>query len=104
MTGKIVEVSCGLCSALSGPGRASDTVPGVTSPELYRRVERTEQDLTAISDTVLDIKDTVDQHTEELAVIKRTQEQHTLLLNQHTELLNQHTELLNEILRRLDAR
>lgn len=85
-----------------GPG--GDTLPGMTSPELSRRVERHDQDLTAISDTVLDIRDTVDQHTEELAVIKRTQGQHTQQLNQHTQLLNQHTELLNEILRRLDAR
>jgi hypothetical protein len=78
-------------------GSAGDSLLDVTSPELYRRVDRAEQDLTAISDTVLDIKDTVDQHTGELAAIKRIQDQ-------HTELLNQHTELLNEILRRLDAR
>jgi hypothetical protein len=32
----------------------------VTIPELRRRVERVE--LTAISDTVLDIRETVDQH------------------------------------------
>ncbi len=80
------------------PGRpGGDTLPRMASPELSRRVERAEQDLTAISDTVLDIKDTVDQHTGELAFVKRTQEQ-------HTQLLNQHTELLNEILRRLDVR
>ncbi|MGH4013608.1 MAG: hypothetical protein ACRDSL_06670, partial [Pseudonocardiaceae bacterium] len=64
----------------------------MTSPELARRVERVEQDLTAISDTVLDIKDTVDQHTGELVAIKRTQEQHSQLLNQHSQLLNQHSQ------------
>ncbi|HEU0088634.1 MAG TPA: hypothetical protein VFQ77_13485 [Pseudonocardiaceae bacterium] len=69
----------------------------MTRPELSRRIERAEQDLTAISDTMLDIKDTVDQHTEELVGIKRVQEQ-------HTQMLNQHTHLLNEILRRLDVR
>lgn len=81
--------------------RAGDSLPGVATPELYRRVE---QDLTAIADTALDIKDTVNQHTDELALIKRTQDQHTQLRNQHSQVLNQHTELLNEILRRLDTR
>jgi hypothetical protein len=83
----------------------------MTRPELSRRIERAEQDLTAISDTMLDIKDTVDQHTEELVGIKRVQEQHTEELvgikrvqEQHTQMLNQHTHLLNEILRRLDVR
>ena len=65
----------------------------MTSPEVARlaqRVDEQDQTIRAVSDTVLDIKETVDQHTEELATVKRTQEQHT--------------ELLNEILRRLDAR
>jgi methyl-accepting chemotaxis protein len=102
-----------------------DSLRSVTSPELYRRVDRAEQDLTAISDTLLDIKETVDQHTDELASIKRIQgqhsevlnqhseilnqhsevlNQHSEILNQHSEILNQHTELLNEILRRLETR
>ena len=40
----------------------------MASPEqVSRRVERAEQDITAISDTTLDIKETVDGHTETLA-------------------------------------
>ena len=40
----------------------------MASPEqVIRRVERAEQDITAISDTTLDIKETVDGHTETLA-------------------------------------
>jgi methyl-accepting chemotaxis protein len=39
----------------------------MTSPELARRVDRQAEDLRAISDTVLDIKETVGQHTETLA-------------------------------------
>jgi hypothetical protein len=39
----------------------------MASPELSRRVKRAEDDLTAISDTVLDIKETVDRHTGILA-------------------------------------
>ncbi|MGH4019782.1 MAG: hypothetical protein ACRDT0_11210 [Pseudonocardiaceae bacterium] len=45
-----------------------DTLLGMASPEqVSRRVDRAEQDLTAISHTVLDIKETVDGHTETLA-------------------------------------
>jgi hypothetical protein len=44
----------------------------MTSPELARRVDRQAEDLRAISDTVLDIKDTVDHHTTDLADIKGT--------------------------------
>ncbi|MGH4020325.1 MAG: hypothetical protein ACRDT0_14045 [Pseudonocardiaceae bacterium] len=40
----------------------------MASPEqVSRRVERAEQDITAISDTALDIKEAVDGHTETLA-------------------------------------
>lgn len=73
---------------------------GMSNPEvarLARRADEQDETIRAVSDTVLDIKETVDQHTEELATIKQTQEQHTRALNQHTE-------LLNEILRRLDVR
>lgn len=72
----------------------------MSSPEvarLARRVDEQDETIRAVSDTELDIKETVDQHTEELTSIRRTQEQ-------HTQALSQHTELLNEILRRLDAR
>ncbi|MGH3686921.1 MAG: hypothetical protein ACRDRU_26915 [Pseudonocardiaceae bacterium] len=68
----------------------------MTRPEIARRVERTEEALTAIFGTVLDIKEAVDRHTgslavhgRELAAIKETQVQHG--------------GLLTEILRRLDT-
>ncbi|MDN5916486.1 MAG: hypothetical protein L0I76_15525 [Pseudonocardia sp.] len=69
----------------------------MTGSDLSRRVDRAEEDVTAISDTVLEIKETVDRHTaaleahgHELAAIRETQ--------------SQHGEVLAEILRRLDAR
>jgi septal ring factor EnvC (AmiA/AmiB activator) len=37
---------------------------------LVRRVDRQDEDLRVIADTVLDIQETVDQHTMELAAIK----------------------------------
>jgi uncharacterized coiled-coil protein SlyX len=55
----------------------------MSSPELSRRVGRQEEDLQAISDTVLEIKDVVDGHTttltqhgQDLAEIKTTLIQH----------------------------
>lgn len=62
----------------------------MASPEvarLSRRVDEQDDTVRAISDTVLDIKETVDQHTETLAAMQQTQ--------------TQHGELLTEILRRL---
>ena len=41
----------------------------MTSADLPRRVERTEEDLTAVADTVLETKEVVDQHTGTLADI-----------------------------------
>jgi plasmid stabilization system protein ParE len=97
----------------------------MTRPELSRRVERAEEDLTAIFDTVLDIQKTVDRHTEMFAVHTETLAAHTETLAAHTETLAGHTEtlvvhgrelaairetqaqhgeVLVEILRRLDAR
>lgn len=35
----------------------------MSQPDLARRVDRVEQDLTAISDTVVEIKETVDGNT-----------------------------------------
>jgi hypothetical protein len=78
-------------------GRVGDTLLGMTRPELSRRVGRAEEDLTAVSDTVLDIKETVDRHTETLAVHGRE-----LTVIRETQV--QHGEVLAEILRRLDAR
>lgn len=80
---------------------------GMSTPEIARlkgRADEQDSSIRAVSDTVIEIKETVDQHTEELANIRQTVGQHTGLLNQHTGMLSQHTELLNEILRRLDAR
>lgn len=80
-------------SADAGDG----SLHAMTGPDLSRRVERAEEDVTAISDTVLEIKETVDRHTatldahgRELAAIRATQAQHG--------------EVLAEILRRLDPR
>ncbi len=55
-----------------------------------KRLVRAEEDITAISDTVLDIKATVDAHTEtlsehgrDLADIKATVDAHTETLSEH---------------------
>ncbi|MGH4018530.1 MAG: hypothetical protein ACRDT0_04650 [Pseudonocardiaceae bacterium] len=69
----------------------------MASPEvarLARRVDEQDETVRAVSDTVLDIKETVDQHTGTLAAVQETQAQQGLLLAQHGE-------LLAEILRRL---
>ncbi|MGH4025049.1 MAG: hypothetical protein ACRDRV_10760, partial [Pseudonocardiaceae bacterium] len=55
---------------------------------LTRHLDQQDDTVRAVSDTVLDIQETVDQHTETLATIQATQAQHG--------------ELLAEILRRLD--
>jgi hypothetical protein len=75
---------------------------------LTRRLDEQDGTIRAVSDTVIDIKETVDQHTEILAAIQETQVQQGALLAhqgallaQHGELLAQHGELLAEILRRL---
>jgi hypothetical protein len=77
-------------------------LPGMVSPEqLARRVDRTEDDCRAISDTVVDIKETVDSHTEELAAIRTTLAEHG---QQLTALETRVTQGFAEILRRLDNR
>ncbi|MGH3631872.1 MAG: hypothetical protein ACRDRL_31085 [Sciscionella sp.] len=48
----------------------------MSSPELSRRVDRHEDDIRAISDTVLDIKETVDG-------LADVQQQHTATLAEH---------------------
>lgn len=70
----------------------------MSSPELSRRVDRHEDDIRAISDTVLDIKETVDGLAE-------AQQQHTATLATHGRDLAElkatvagHTEMLTEIL------
>jgi septal ring factor EnvC (AmiA/AmiB activator) len=63
---------------------AGGRLPGMASPEqVVRRVERAEQDITAIGDTLLDIKQTVDSHTEELAAIRATLGEHGRTLAEH---------------------
>jgi methyl-accepting chemotaxis protein len=95
----------------------------MSSPEVARLTRRVDEDLRVISDTVLDVKDRVDQHTEQLQVIstavldlKGTVDQHTEHLqvistavldlkgtvDQHTEVLGEHGGMLVEILRRLE--
>ncbi|MGH3906895.1 MAG: hypothetical protein ACRDTE_22345 [Pseudonocardiaceae bacterium] len=90
----------------------------MASPEvarLTRRLDEQDDTVRAVSDTLLDIKETVDQHTEALAAIQATQaqqgetlsqhgemlSQHGEMLSQHGEMLSQHGEMLAEILRRL---
>jgi septal ring factor EnvC (AmiA/AmiB activator) len=63
-------------------------------PRLRRRLEEQDDTIRALSDTVLDIKDTVDGHTRTLAEQSR-------LLGQIQTTQAQQGELLAEILRRL---
>jgi hypothetical protein len=81
------------------------TLPAMSSPELSRRVDRHEDGIRAVSDTVLDIKETVDGLAE-------VQQQHTATLAEHGRDLGElkasvgelqttvasHTEMLTEIL------
>jgi uncharacterized coiled-coil protein SlyX len=101
--------------SLSAP---RDRLSGVANPEvvrLVRRVDEQDETVRAIGDTLLDIKETVDQHTETLAAIQETLaqqggtlaqqgetlEHHSELLTRQGETLEHHSELLAEILRRL---
>lgn len=59
----------------------------MSQPDLARRIDRAEQDVTAVADTVVDIKETVDEHTatlaehgRQLATIQETQREHGRLL------------------------
>ncbi|MGH3546230.1 MAG: hypothetical protein ACRDPW_09945 [Mycobacteriales bacterium] len=85
---------------------------------LTRRVGEQDETIRAISDTVIDIKETVDghtaelrrhstvlrQHTAELHDIKETVDGHTAELHDIKETQGEHTLVLHEILRRLDDR
>jgi uncharacterized coiled-coil protein SlyX len=67
------------------PSGRRATLPGMASPEvtrLARRLDEQDDTVRAISDTVLDIKETVDQHTETLAAMQQTQAQHGELLTE----------------------
>jgi septal ring factor EnvC (AmiA/AmiB activator) len=77
---------------------------------LVRRVDEQDETVRALGDTMLDIKETVDQHTETLATIQEAVDQHTETLATIQETLAQqgetrerHGELLVEILRRLNT-
>ena len=80
----------------------------MTSADLPRRVERTEEDLTAVSDVVLEIKETVDQHTGALAQLQTA----VARVDSRLDTVNSRLDTLEsrvndgfaEILRRLDAR
>src|SRR5262249_57477126 len=49
---------------------AQTILPHMANPEALRRINQHEEDLRAIGDTVIDIKETVDRHTQELTTIK----------------------------------
>lgn len=71
------------------------TLPGMSSPEqLTRRVGRTEEDVRAVADTVIEIRDTQLEHGRKLDTIE----------DRLGALETQVTEGFAEILRRLDAR
>ena len=54
---------------------------------LTRRVDKHDEDIRTLGDLIVDIKETVDHHTE--------------VLDRHTETLDRHTGMLTEILERL---
>ena len=92
-------------------------MPSVEITRLTRRVDKHDEDIRVLGDTLIDIKSTVDQHSETLAEHTAILGQHTAILEQHTATLEQHTAqltgvegtlerhggLLVEILRRLPA-
>jgi len=69
----------------------------MASPEALRRINQHEEDLRAIGDTVIDIKEIVDQHTQELVTIKHTVAQHTQELGTIKHTVTQHTQELGTI-------
>jgi len=79
---------------LEPPVRAG-TLPDMSSPEqLTRRVDRSEEDLRAVADTVIEIRDTQREHGRKLDTIE----------DRLSALETQVTEGFVEILRRLDTR
>ena len=100
-----VGADCGTPCHDQSPRRAAgDTLLVMASPEQgSRRVERAEQDITAISDTTLDIKETVDGHTETLAQHGRTLAEHGRTLAEHGRTLAQQGRTLAEHGRKLDG-
>lgn len=76
----------------------------MNQPDLSRRVDRAENDLTAISDTVIEIKETVDVHTRELGEIRQEQERQARTQAGHGDQLTSIQQTLATILQRLDQR
>ncbi len=80
-------------------GTSGDILPRVASPEvarLTRRLDEQDDTVRAVSDTLLEIKETVDHHTEALAAIQATQAQQGETLSQHGEMLGQHGGMLGQ--------
>lgn len=74
---------------------------GMASPEvarLARRVDAQDDTVRALSDTVLDIKETVDGHTEALAAIQQAVDQHTEALAAIQQTQGQQGAMLVEVL------
>ncbi|WP_253831091.1 hypothetical protein [Prauserella aidingensis] len=76
----------------------------MSQPDLSRRVDRTEDDLTAVADTVVEIKEAVDGHTRELGEIRQEQERQAGTLSEHGDQLTSIQQTLATILQRLDQR
>lgn len=76
------------------------TLPGMSSPELVRRVDAHGEDLRAISDTVIEIRD-------DLAEVKtehgRLLVEHSVTLAEHSVTLAEHSVTLGELNSKLDA-
>lgn len=82
---------------------------GMSQPDLSRRVHRTEDDLTALADTIVGIQETVDEHTTTLAEhgralgeIRQEQECQAVTLAEHGDQLTNIQQTLVAVLRRLD--
>ena len=75
-------------------------LPGMSSAELSRRVDAHEEDLRAISDTVIEIRDDVAEIKTEHG---RLLAEHTTTLSEHTATLAGHGTKLDELGSKLDA-
>jgi hypothetical protein len=72
-----------------------------TSPDT-RRIDKHDEDLRALSDTVLDIREIGAGHSEVLAGHTEVLDRHTQMLDEQGATLAEHGEMLIEILRRLE--
>jgi hypothetical protein len=69
---------------------------------LTRRIDKHDEDLRALSDTVLDVREIVAGHSEVLAGHTEVLDRHTQMLDEQGATLAEHGEMLIEILRRLE--